>query len=540
MTAEEDPTQHLHREIYNTLDQYGLPAKSLFHVVNATIPGASFPLLRVVVAGDHSDLVPLGSIKDDLTALLNHHTLSQIQVEVINGDHFYVPTLFPIHSTAELAIAFHYLKDDIVRLLEETLKTKWQLVSPFNVGKDSRSARPALVVGVLPSTTANWYQLQAHLTYRLASHIPPVFADIEFLPGKLSLLGEGDPVSFKDRIKGPGDIQMGSSIGIRGDDNAGTLGGFVEVTYDGETHRGLLTNYHVVRPSPPYNHLDTIDRKGISPVSPVPFQGAITIESLARIDRDYTLADLDGQLRALESQRDRVVEYIRQRQLIGEEPRPSSQQQLEAIETWERTLLAARPAIQAMPYVLGDVHSASGLLVNGGRVIDWAFVKLTPEAERAFFRANQMPEVPKNQMPRSSPSGPPPALVAAGTRLDEFSYLQKDTYYIKQGRTTNVTGGVCNGVVAVCNWKTRYDINDNTVDGKDLSTEEFMIIGVQGSFLDSGDSGSFVVDSTGAVAGLIFAEYKHNFQAVALALPAPDLIDTMKARLKAPVSLRLP
>ncbi|OQD63494.1 hypothetical protein PENPOL_c009G06448 [Penicillium polonicum] len=58
--------------------------------------------------------------------LLNHHILSQIQVEVINGDHFYVPTLFPIHSTAELAIAFHHLKDDIVRLLEETLRTKWQ------------------------------------------------------------------------------------------------------------------------------------------------------------------------------------------------------------------------------------------------------------------------------------------------------------------------------------------------------------------------------------------------------------------------------
>lgn len=337
---------------------------------------------------------------------------------------------------------------------------------------------------------------------------------------------------------------MGSSIGIRGDNNAGTLGGFVEVTFDSEVHRGLLTNYHVVRPSPPYNDLDTIDRKGISPVSSpvssVPLQGAITMESLAQIDRDYTLGDLDDQLRALESQRDRVVESIQKRQLVGEEPRPSSQQQLEAIQTWERKLIAARPAIQAMPYVLGHVHSASGFLVNRGRVIDWAFVKLTPEAERRFFRANQMPEVPNNQMPRGSPSGPPPALVAAGTRLDEFSSLQKGTYYIKQGRTTNVTGGVCNGVVAVCNWQTRYDINGNTVNGKDLRTEEFMIAGVHGSFIESGDSGSFVVDSTGAVAGLIFAEYEHNFQAIALALPIPDLIDTMKARLKAPVSLRLP
>ncbi|KAJ5602842.1 hypothetical protein N7537_005798 [Penicillium hordei] len=30
IAAEEDPTQHLHRDISNTLDEYGLPAESLF------------------------------------------------------------------------------------------------------------------------------------------------------------------------------------------------------------------------------------------------------------------------------------------------------------------------------------------------------------------------------------------------------------------------------------------------------------------------------------------------------------------------------
>ncbi|KAJ5921906.1 hypothetical protein N7516_009609 [Penicillium verrucosum] len=101
MTAEEDPTQHLHREIFNTLHQYAF---------------------LCAVAGNHSALVPLGSIKDDITTLLGNYSLSQIQVEVINGDHFYVPTLFPIRSTTELAIAFHHLKDEIgfsTRLLEQ-------------------------------------------------------------------------------------------------------------------------------------------------------------------------------------------------------------------------------------------------------------------------------------------------------------------------------------------------------------------------------------------------------------------------------------
>jgi len=106
---------------------------------------------------------------------------------VIDVDHFYIPTLFPIHSTAELAIAFQYRKDEIIRVLDETLGTKWQLLSPFNIGNDARSARPALFVGVPPSTNANWHWLQGQLTYQLASHISPVFADVEFLPGKLSL-----------------------------------------------------------------------------------------------------------------------------------------------------------------------------------------------------------------------------------------------------------------------------------------------------------------------------------------------------------------
>ncbi|KGO73685.1 hypothetical protein PITC_031150 [Penicillium italicum] len=540
MAAEEDPTQHIDSEIYKILHQHGVPDKSLFQVLNATIPGASFPLLRVVVAGHASAIVPLEFIKDDLTTLLQKHALSQVQVEVVNGDHFYVPTLFPIHSTAELAIAFHHHKDEIVRVLDETLGNKWQLVCPFNVGKDSQSARPALVIGVLPSTKANWYQLQAHLKHRLTSRIPPVFTDIEFLPGKLSLLGDDDAVSFRDRVKGPRDIQMGYSIGIRGDNNAGTLGGFVEVTYDGKTHRGLLTNYHVVRPSRPHDYLDTIDRQGISPLSPVPLQEVITVESLARIDRDYTLTAFDNQLQALERQKSQVADSIRERQLIGDAPRASSQQQLEAIETWKRNLIATRPVIQAMPQVLGDVHSASGRLVHGGRVIDWAFVELTPDAEERFFRANRMPEVPRNQRPRSSPSGPDPALVAAGTRLDEFSSLQEDTYYVKQGRSTEVTGGVCNGVLPVCKWMTLYNIDGKSVDRKDLHTDEFAILGVQDRFIESGDSGSFVVDSTGAVAGLVFAEFKYNHKAFGLATTVPDLLDTMTARLKTSVSLRLP
>lgn len=47
--------------------------------------------------------------------------------------------------------------------------------------------------------------------------------DIEFLPGNLSLLCGG--VSYDKRLNYQGTPEMGSSIGIRGDDGEGTLGG---------------------------------------------------------------------------------------------------------------------------------------------------------------------------------------------------------------------------------------------------------------------------------------------------------------------------
>ncbi|KAJ5199659.1 hypothetical protein N7491_009543 [Penicillium cf. griseofulvum] len=44
-------------------------------------------------------------------------------VEVINEDHFYIPSLFSIHSTVELAISLYHLKEGLVRLLDETFRT---------------------------------------------------------------------------------------------------------------------------------------------------------------------------------------------------------------------------------------------------------------------------------------------------------------------------------------------------------------------------------------------------------------------------------
>ncbi|KAJ5968778.1 hypothetical protein N7501_005026 [Penicillium viridicatum] len=62
--------------------------------------------------------------------------------------------------------------------------------------------------------------------------------------------------------------------------------------------------------------------------------------------------------------------------------------------------------------------------------------------------------------------------------LNEFGSLWAGDYCVKNGRTTRVTAGVCNGPKAYCNWKSgqRYNPSGNLVDMTTEATEGFIIV----------------------------------------------------------------
>ena len=179
--------------------------------------------------------------------------------------------------------------------------------------------------------------------------------------------------------------------------------------------------------------------------------------------------------------------------------------------------------------------------------MDWAFVQL-PDSGANITLKNRMFEVPESAKPYKFGVDLPVA--RPGTTISEFGPLVKGEYYVKKGRSTGVTAGICNGALACCQWsnsqRTRYDHHGRSVDIATI-TEEYVVLNkrkaqlehVQGSFAENGDSGSFVLDRHGRMCGLlygaIFGHYgppgqSHFYAHAGLVTSANDLMASIKVK----------
>ncbi|OJJ88620.1 uncharacterized protein ASPGLDRAFT_22120 [Aspergillus glaucus CBS 516.65] len=289
----------------------------------------------------------------------------------------------------------------------------------------------------------------------------------------------------------------------RGDDKAGTLGGYVTWSQDGKTIKCALTNYHVVRyrvelmgPS----GKAFLDQSGASPTSRPGVN--ITVKTFADVDRQTSLAQANNTVKGLRHQLSITQENIIKRESSGMDPLLHHLDILKNNQQTFERLGQKRSILEAMPKKIGDVIATSGKAVLGKWLMDWALIRLDEETEQ-YFSTNKMFSIPWIQYPVDYGVVAHP--MQPGFPITEFGSLKEGNWYTKLGRTSSVTTG-----------------------HKGEALRE------QTCFADNGDSGSFVLDHDACVCGLLyggmpsFFDRNRYFANAGLVMNIPDLTESMK------------
>lgn len=476
-------------------------------------------LIRVV---DQNSQGKYGLVKDQVRSILSTSDLSMLDCEVVDLRRCYQPSLFPISPNSAAVRHYENAEAEMLQILRNMLKTNWRMMSLFNVGADEATAAPALVVMVRPGTECDWPELE----YRLSACMRGVGAldmQVEFLPGGCFRSMAGAPgVSFRDRLTDAGFPKADSSIGVKGELGGGTLGGFIQLERENLVHNGFLTNFHVVQPSAnvaSHKAQKGVERFGDPYFSRVLDSKGTEVFYLARKDVDASVQETQEAITGTQELLDNLTADIEQRELIGRRVPPHYDDLVstytEELASWRRQF----GVFNSMPTRLGRVLTSSGCAVDEHRrVLDWAFVELQDPKAKEHMQPNFLPSLALNLLPSRFIDGADDRIRLI-RHVTSIAIMKPGEWYMKNGRTSQVTAGVCNGTAAYLQWpeseKPRYNLNGEEVESpKGAETKELIILSKarkavvtqQASFCLSGDSGSWVINAQGHLCGLLFGE----------------------------------
>lgn len=497
-------------------------------------------VLRVVFTGKVRFPGALGPCRDEICDHLAQIEID-IHVEIVHWEMCFKPHLWPISATDSSVPLYKAARQNLITILHRRLGTAWKGLCLFNMGTSPKRAAPTITVLVQPEKVANW----ADIALRLATEIRSSDIGVEFLPGDLCFLG--DATSQYSRMNVDGLPQMGDSIGVVGEKEGGTLGFLATLKVGEEEHRGFITNHHVVRPAA------NADPQTVKEASQVGFsfsrQSAHTqvihfypddISESAK-EAQTVLDETESQLRRLE--------WSKEKRLMAEEEIQSSLQlRIDQTNGLVDIAKLKTRAIERMPTSLGKAVLSSGDLMQGSRVIDWAFARFHDEVANLCTAPNRMPDIPVSLRQGITMQWP------AGAPLIEFGELVEGEWYCKVGKTTDMTAGFCNGVKFSCNWtgkeRNPFDLGGNPIHVDPDVTEEFVFEhSADGVFCMPGDSGSAIIDRFGRICGVVYGATKRysgpdSISRVGLfaglGMPIGDMRHTADARAGAATSLTLP
>lgn len=378
----------------------------------------------------------------------------------------------------------------------------------FGFTTNDSTVKPAVVILVKPKTVHDWKTAAQKLSYILWG-FPGI--SIEFLPGYVGDVPGRSFAGIPNRIQST--PTMGSSIGEVGQHGGGTLGGFVTLEGNGFKHHGFLTNHHVVRPySSPPHVIHDINKVGYGTKS--------LTTNIQYPAKDDLKATVDGVNAEVETVKTQMMDLELKVQRFGWKGEPVPRTFQSNLDFEQQNLAAQQnlqAQLQALPSTLGKVLFSSGDAISPTTsILDWAFVASPPHRNKLPSR-----DAPGLSNKLASSYGITGAACSVvdnpPSYAKEFSTMEPGKWYFKQGRATDITTGLCHGVEVDINrtGKIRFDEQGKEVKLGLGSTKELVILDKQISalegnaypFCEGGDSGSFILDHRGRVAGLMYGEF---------------------------------
>lgn len=571
--------------IRRILEQYQIADKG-WEFIDQSKPGypggdAQVNTLRVFVdVDDHVSTINWSKARRELSKMLHEHGFDMIIVEILDDVRTNILRISPISPEDPVVTIYESFRWKLVEEITRSLGKCWTTLCLFSVQRPSQEQTFAVVITIQPYTVCDWLVLRSKLQHiihlefeakRIAQ--PSSSIDIEFTPGGWSML-EPDTsrpgIGFaRDAVEHP---KLGTSISVKEEQGGGTLGGFFKLKCGSTTHRGFLTNHHVVAPpkSAPQSVKEQSSLRGTLYRPNIEIDATRTnIQFFANKDIAASIVQSNKLTSEANEKIDDKKAEISRREEYGLEPDERIDGALARLVEAKRRQGLQRAKLDKLPITLGKVLVSSGRGWNASkRIIDWAFVELIPTQENIDIwnspSKNRLPRedaaglfkhLPGDYVPKTGEylPGDPPGTVRG------FSRLQKGQWYFKVGRTTAITAGICHGTTIILRTSGTEEVTgsrsqyDSSGKFCGLSKpvdfiEELIIVNSRnnGGFLEQdefcqlGDSGALIIDTEGYAAGLLFASYSGNNGplnpeqglcfAAGIAMTMPDVLESIGTR----------
>lgn len=132
---------------FSNLSKPGYPRGGDIHV----------PTLRInVELDDHALTESWPAATRDIYLLLGQRGFPGIEVEIIEPNRCYRPSLFPIPPQDAHIAKYESVRKDLVRFITTELGNAWRMMCIFKVGRNSDKTGYAVVVMVQPFTIQDW------------------------------------------------------------------------------------------------------------------------------------------------------------------------------------------------------------------------------------------------------------------------------------------------------------------------------------------------------------------------------------------------